>query len=76
MPGECYFDDLSMYLTTPDNTEPIPIKPIPNYEIVRNDYGQITDIIKREVVTTKLLENITNMMRTHIIKPQLKKPAK
>lgn len=48
MPGECYFDDLSMYLTTPDNTEPIPIKPIPNYEIVRNDYGQITDISKEK----------------------------
>lgn len=55
MPGECYFDDLSMYLTTPDNTEPIPIKPIPNYEIVRNDYGQITDIIKKRSSDNKTL---------------------
>lgn len=47
MPGECYFDDLSMYIATPDNTPPVGIDPdIPNYEIVRNEYGQVTDIIK------------------------------
>lgn len=55
MPGECYFDDLSMYLATLDNTVPIPIKPIPNYEIVRNDYGQITDIIKKRSSDNKTL---------------------
>ena len=46
MPGECYFDDLEMYSATPDNSDDIRKKPIPNYEIVRNEYGQITDIIK------------------------------
>lgn len=46
MPGECFFDDLSMYIATIDNAPEPPIDPIPNYEIVRNDYGQITDIIK------------------------------
>lgn len=47
MPGECYFDDLSMYVATKDNT-PNPRKdPIPNYEIIRNENGQITDIIKK-----------------------------
>lgn len=55
MPGECYFDDLSMYLATLDNTVPIPRKPIPNYEIVRNDYGQITDIIKKRSSDNKTL---------------------
>lgn len=48
MPGECYFDDLSMYIATKDNTPPIGIDPdIPNYEIIRNEYGQVTDIIKK-----------------------------
>lgn len=46
MPGECYFDDLSMYIATSDNTKRKPEDNIPNYEIVRNEYGQITDIIK------------------------------
>lgn len=55
MPGECYFDDLSMYLTTPDNTDPVPEKPIPKYEIIRNDYGQITDIIKKRSSDNKTL---------------------
>lgn len=55
MPGKCYFDDLSMYLATLDNTVPIPRKPIPNYEIVRNDYGQITDIIKKRSSDNKTL---------------------
>lgn len=48
MPGECYFDDLSMYVATKENTAPIGSNPeIPNYEIIRNEYGQITDIIKK-----------------------------
>lgn len=55
MPGECYFDDLKMYIATPDNTEPIPKKPIPNYEIIRNEYGQITDIIKKRSNDNKTL---------------------
>lgn len=46
MPGECYFDDIEMYSATPDNSDNIPKNPIPNYEIIRNEYGQITDIIK------------------------------
>lgn len=47
MPGECYFDDLSMYIKTKENVSDPPKDPVPNYEIVRNDYGQITDIIKK-----------------------------
>ncbi len=48
MPGECYFDDLSMYVATKDNAPPVGIDPdIPNYEIIRNEYGQVTDIIKK-----------------------------
>ena len=55
MPGKCYFDDLSMYLTTPDNTESVPENPIPNYEIIRNEYGQVTDIIKKRSSDNKTL---------------------
>lgn len=56
MPGECYFDDLSMYIATKDNTSPIGIDPdIPKYEIIRNDYGQITDIIKKRSSDNKTL---------------------
>lgn len=48
MPGECYFDDLSMYVATKDNAPPFNGNPeIPNYEIIRNEYGQVTDIIKK-----------------------------
>lgn len=55
MPGECYFDDLSMYIATIDNA-PDPIKdPIPNYEIIRNEYGQITDIIKKRSADNKTI---------------------
>ncbi len=47
MPGECYFDDLKMYVATIDNAPPIDPEPgLPKYDIVRNEYGQITDIIK------------------------------
>ncbi|MFR5875292.1 MAG: RHS repeat-associated core domain-containing protein [Eubacterium sp.] len=56
MPGECYFDDLSMYLATPDNAPPFDDNSeIPNYEIVRNEYGQITDIIKKRSNDNKTL---------------------
>ena len=47
MPGECYFDDLKMYVATIDNAPPVVPEPgLPKYDIVRNEYGQITDIIK------------------------------
>ena len=47
MPGECYFDDLEMYVATIDNAPPVVPEPgLPKYDIVRNEYGQITDIIK------------------------------
>ena len=47
MPGECYFDDLKMYVATIDNASPVVPEPgLPKYDIVRNEYGQITDIIK------------------------------
>ncbi len=55
MPGVCYFDDLSMYVATKENA-PEPHKdPIPNYEIIRNEYGQITDIIKKRSSDNKTL---------------------
>ena len=47
MPGECYFDDLEMYVATKDNSEIVGPEPnIPDYEIKRNRNGQVTDIIK------------------------------
>ena len=46
MPGECYFDDLEMYVATADKVEKIPETDISDYEIKRNSNGQITDIIK------------------------------
>lgn len=55
MPGECYFDDLSMYIKTKENVSDPPKDPVPNYEIVRNDYGQITDIIKKRSSDNKTL---------------------
>lgn len=55
MPGECYFDDLSMYIATIDNAPEPPKDPIPNYEIIRNDYGQITDIIKKRSADNKTI---------------------
>lgn len=55
MPGECYFDDLSMYVATKDNARDPGKDPIPNYEIIRNDYGQITDIIKIRSTDNKTL---------------------
>lgn len=55
MPGECYFDDLSMYVATIDNAPEPPKDPIPNYEIIRNEYGQITDIIKKRSSDNKTL---------------------
>lgn len=55
MPGECYFDDLKMYVATKDNSNRIPENPIPDYEIIRNEYGQITDIIKIRSADNKTL---------------------
>lgn len=56
MPGECYFDDLSMYVATKDNAPPFNGNPeIPNYEIIRNEYGQVTDIIKKRSSDNKTL---------------------
>lgn len=55
MPGECYFDDLKMYVATKDNSNKIPDNPIPDYEIIRNEYGQITDIIKIRSADNKTL---------------------
>ena len=56
MPGECYFDDLEMYIATKDNSNPIGEDPdIPNYEIIRNEYGQITDIIKTKSSDNKTI---------------------
>lgn len=55
MPGECYFDDLKMYVATIDNAPEPPKDPIPNYEIIRNEYGQITDIIKKRSADNKTL---------------------
>ena len=56
MPGKCYFDDLSMYVATKDNAPPFNGNPeIPNYEIIRNEYGQVTDIIKKRSSDNKTL---------------------
>lgn len=65
MPGECYFDDLKMYSATPDNSDNIPKNPIPNYEIVRNEYGQITDIIKTKSNDNKTIGKHYEYDNTH-----------
>lgn len=50
MPGVCYFDDLIMYEATPERRADVSPEPdLPNYEIIRNEYGQITDIIKKRI---------------------------
>lgn len=46
MPGVCYFDDVSLYPINDENTADVSNNaPISSDEIVRNEYGQITDII-------------------------------
>ncbi len=50
MPGACYFDDLSMYLVNDENTSDVSSsKDIQDDEILRNKYGQITDVIHNRV---------------------------
>lgn len=46
MPGTCYFDDLSMYLVNDKNTADVSdTAPISSNKTIRNEYGQITDVI-------------------------------
>lgn len=50
MPGVCYFDDVSLYPVNDENTADVSNNaPISSDEIVRNEYGQITDIIHSRV---------------------------
>lgn len=56
MPEECYFDDLIMYMATPEKYADVSPDPeLPNYEIIRNEYGQVTDIIKIRSTDNKTL---------------------
>ena len=64
MPGECYFDDVQMYEATIDNA-PDPNNGIPNYKIMRNEYGQITDIIKTKSNDNKTIGKHYEYDNTH-----------
>lgn len=64
MPGECYFDDVQMYEATIDNA-PDPNIGIPNYKIMRNEYGQITDIIKTKSNDNKTIGKHYEYDNTH-----------